>query len=193
MKDRHGRHIPPRPVPPKTELTLATEAREDAKGYLAKAETCLEKAREVHDHTLSSQRKIAFALSSLIGKPVELNESNFACDVVRAIEESEERINQRQELEVINTIMGLAKDNTDVLHIFLSYRAHLDQLEVCVHPADLDYLTQVRITLLWSEVWLNNKNESKVGKSLDNLLKLEDELIELIAEAREKQQLKVEA
>ncbi|WED23488.1 hypothetical protein L3Q72_19810 [Vibrio sp. JC009] len=163
---------------------------EQAKAYFEKAEQCLDKVREVHDHTLASQRKIAFAMSSLIGKPVQLPEGSFAEDVVQAVEETEEQIRQRQEIEVMNTLMSLALMNRDVLEIAVQYTAHVQWFEVEVHEL---VEPEVRFSerhspLLLERIRLNDEFADTHGSALDNLLMVEDKLIDLIAEARDKQE-----
>ena len=183
------RHRPRGATPPKTDMALVIEAREEAKNYLKQAENTLIKARDVHDSTLTNQRKIAFALSSLIGKPVLLEEGSSAKEVLHAVTETEAQIRQRQELEVVNTIMNLAIANRDVIHIFVNFCAIINELNVQVYAVNSNYSEPGSYKfLLKVTTRLGERDEWQEGNAISELLAIEDQLIDLIAEARDKQE-----
>lgn len=183
------RHIPTKPTPPKTESTLVHEAREDAKNCLQKATQILDKALQVHDSTLSKQRKIAFALSELIGKPVAQLGNCVAEDVLKAVVEIDEQIRYRQEREAIDTIMDLAVSNKDIIHITVNYSPILHNISVRVCAANANYLAPASYEdLLSITACLGERDEWQEGNAISELLAIEDQLIDLIAEARDKQE-----
>lgn len=182
------RHRPRGATPPKTDMALVIEARDEAKNYLKQAENTLIKARDVHDSTLSSQRKIAFALSELIGKPAAQLGNCVAEDVLKAVVETDEQIRKRQESEVMNTIMNLAFTSYETIHISANYCPISHSFSVYTSRTDSDYKNTERENpfLLRESIYFGRPCAPE--SALDSLLKIEDQLIDLIVEAREEQE-----
>ncbi|MGF1704142.1 hypothetical protein L4D09_28040 [Photobacterium makurazakiensis] len=97
-----------------------------------------------------------------------------------------EKLRQERDCQdVVMQIMQLAMMNKDVIHIFVDYQVHVDSLTVRVldaetdYEANQDYIHRVDISLT------RNRYEND-ATPLTQLLELEDKLLELIAEAKDK-------
>lgn len=92
---------------------------------------------------------------------------------------------QRDCQDVVLQIMQLAMMNKDVIHIHVDYHAHVDVLGVCVQEAETDYQIQQGFIHKQRIHQLMNRVEGDTPP-LTQLLELEDKLLELIAEAKDK-------
>ncbi|EIO3967740.1 hypothetical protein LQK33_000501 [Vibrio vulnificus] len=82
--------------------------------------------------------------------------------------------------DIVHAINVLAMANTDVLHVFVNFSGHVNNLEVYAHRGDTEYKDdEPKVRLLGERVRLDKDN------ALERLLSIESQLTELIIEARE--------
>ncbi|MEZ8019400.1 hypothetical protein ACED63_13370 [Vibrio splendidus] len=153
----------------KSELEQAKELHQETMEFLTKA-------RQIHDSTLSHQRKLAFALSSVLPKNVGIIEHDDLPPEVLANKSRQlvEVIANRDLMDVINTIMNMAITNKDLIHTSVDYAASVDC--VCVRASSLKPEDGLTVN---ENIFLQSDN------ALAELLAIEDKLIDLIADAHE--------
>ncbi|WP_434357363.1 hypothetical protein NF212_16070 [Parasalinivibrio latis] len=81
--------------------------------------------------------------------------------------------------QVALSIMALAMESADVLNIHVSYSPHVAGISVAVYPTNTDYIAG-EMNRLFNVYW------HECSDTLDDLKAIEDKLIELVAEARDK-------
>lgn len=144
----------------KTELEQAKELREEAREALALAREFNEKSKERQQETTELLKKCR----ELVGC------NNNPPDSVKS----------RDVHDIVHAINVLAMANTDVLHIFVNFSGHVNNLEVYANSAETEYTDdQPKARLLSELVRLYKDN------ALEKLLSIESQLTELIIEARE--------
>ncbi|WP_102418463.1 hypothetical protein [Vibrio cyclitrophicus] len=94
----------------------------------------------------------------------------------------------REVFDIVHAINVLAMANTDVIHIFTRYSAHVNRLSVDVEPLTTNYYScnGKREKLLMDDVRIDEED------ALEQLLSIESKLTELIIEAREEAETNVE-
>lgn len=177
----------------KTVLEQANATMAEAREVLKKSEENLEKSQSINEVMMVQNRRLGFALSSLLPKPYLVG-----IDLARSEQEQVmmsdgqilgfiESFEHRDVFDVIHAINVLAMANTDVLHVFVSFQGHVNSVEVRVNPANTDYQSYEPHPLMLNErVYLNRK------EPLEKLLSIESQLTELIIEAREQAEAKAE-
>ncbi len=173
----------------KESLALAEKLNEETKERMAQT-------RQMHDAMLVSQRRVCYAFSTLLPKP---HQGDFLTAISPEALEDEaqnilDQISKRQESDVINTLVNLALANRDVLEISVEISPHSSMVHVdVVKLGDMRKHQYKNVPRLLNEnVWLNESNYEEGVTVLDTLLKLEDKLIDVIAEAREEAEVKAE-
>ncbi|HDZ9486361.1 hypothetical protein [Vibrio cholerae] len=160
------------------ELEQAMALREEAREMLAQS-------RVMHEVTLSNQRQVTLAVSTLLPRPmiVEMKvdqQDGEAEKVATFAEDMAASMRIRDVYDIVHAINVLAMANTDVLFIYTTFAAHTNSLQVEVLPprASLESDAPYR-RLLNKTVYLDWNN------ALERLLAIESQLTELIIEARE--------
>lgn len=184
-----------------TVLEQANAALAEARQVLQKSEENLSKSSQANDYSLSQNRKLAYALSSLLStlkKPtpnfvdVDLKIGNQLNEIVNMANGSSITFlnNETRDIyDVIHAINVLAMSNTDVIQVSTAFCGSSNSF--CVSAFD--------ISTVWSD------KESKKERLLDEhvflniepnplkkLLYIESQLTELIIEAREASEAKAE-
>ncbi|EHR1162089.1 hypothetical protein KS876_001090 [Vibrio parahaemolyticus] len=182
----------------KTELEQAIEARKEAQEYHREVKCMLQRSRDLHDSTLANQRKITYALTSLMPQSKFFVGVDLASDSGQHAEQVHEVAKQFADREihaVIHSIMVLAVSNQDVLHVWFNFSAHVNTLEVDARPIPIgaDKYDSSSERFLYERVHLDNEFADSEGDALTNLLAIEDKLIDLVAEAREAKDAEVAA
>ncbi|EJL6278381.1 hypothetical protein NMT19_003302 [Vibrio cholerae] len=160
------------------ELEQAMALHEEAREMLAQS-------RVMHEVTLSNQRQVTLALSTLLPRPmiVEMRvnqQEGEAEKVANFAEDMAASIRIRDVYDIVHAINVLAMANTDVLHIFTRFAGHVNSVEVYALSAETIYSDGYPQERLLSErVRLDEDNP------LESLLAIESQLTELIIEARE--------
>ncbi|KDM89718.1 hypothetical protein [Photobacterium galatheae] len=90
--------------------------------------------------------------------------------------------------EVVLEILRLAMLNREVIHIFPSYYPHVNDFDITVLPKTESYASASQHKLYENSVKLVDCN-GKSDSALKALLAIEDKLLELIAEAKDKQEV----
>lgn len=160
------------------ELEQAMALREEAREMLAQS-------RVLHEVTLSNQRQVTLAVSTLLPRPmivdmtVELSETE-AEKIATFAEDMAASMRIRDVYDIVHAINVLAMANTDVLHIFTRFAGHVNCVEVYALSAETIYSDgHPQERLLSERVRLDEDNP------LESLLAIESQLTELIIEARE--------
>ncbi|EMK6958975.1 hypothetical protein V9J82_000195 [Vibrio cholerae] len=160
------------------ELEQAMALREEAREMLAQS-------RVMHEVTLSNQRQVTLAVSTLLPRPmivdmtVDISEAE-AEKLATFAEDMAASMRIRDVYDIVHAINVLAMANTDVLHIFTNFSGHVNELEVQAMSAETVYKDgHPQVRLLSEQVWLGRDN------ALERLLAIESQLTELIIEARE--------
>ncbi|AUI86606.1 hypothetical protein BS333_09545 [Vibrio azureus] len=173
------------------ELQQAIELNEESKQLRAEATQALSASRDLFDKTVRfseqasiNQRRLAFAVSSLMPKSLRndfnLNESDIE-NTSTVSRENVEVIRKREMLDILHAVNVLAVTNADVIHIFVSYSAHINCLQVYARKEDYEYQQGDTDQRLFDRnIWLNDDD------ALKQLLEVESQLTELIIDAREK-------
>ncbi|KKD01405.1 hypothetical protein [Photobacterium halotolerans] len=81
--------------------------------------------------------------------------------------------------QVALSIMALAMESKDVLHVFIEYAPHVDAFDVFVYPSSVQHETENAGERLLSKTFYFSRD------SIGALLSIEDQLTELVAEARD--------
>ncbi len=176
-----------------SELEQAEAMREEARQLLKQSNASLEQSKRFSDLALTNQRRMVFALSSLLPQPISVNfefsqddDIRLAEEVASVAEELRDQMKNREVFDIVHAINVLAMANTDVIHIFTRYQGHIDRFFISVEKVETDYSNTNRQYLFNDDVSL--KDES----SLEELLSIESQLTELIIEAREEAEAKAE-
>lgn len=174
-----------------SELEQAEAMREEARQLLKQSNESLEQSKRFSDLALTNQRRMVFALSSLLPQPLSVNfeisqddDIRHAEQVASVAEELRDQMKNREVFDIVHAINVLAMANTDVIHIFTRYQGHVDRFFISVEKVETDYSNTSRQSLFNDDVSL--KDES----SLEELLSIESQLTELIIEAREEAEAK---
>ncbi|EOW9372193.1 hypothetical protein ACOBWO_000408 [Vibrio cholerae] len=160
------------------ELEQAMALREEAREMLAQS-------RVMHEVTLSNQRQVTLAVSTLLPRPMivemKVNQQEGEAEkVANFAEDMAASMRSRDVYDIVHAINVLAMANTDVLHIFTHFSGHVNELEVQAMSAETVYKDgHPQVRLLCEQVWLGRDN------ALERLLAIESQLTELIIEARE--------
>ncbi|EOW9433919.1 hypothetical protein ACOCGN_000407 [Vibrio cholerae] len=160
------------------ELEQAMALREEAREMLAQS-------RVMHEVTLSNQRQVTLALSTLLPRPMivemKVNQQEGEAEKVATFaEDMAASMRIRDVYDIVHAINVLAMANTDVLHIFTRFAGHVNSVEVYALSAETIYQDSYPQERLLSErVRLDEDNP------LESLLAIESQLTELIIEARE--------
>ncbi|WP_114772962.1 hypothetical protein [Vibrio cholerae] len=160
------------------ELEQAMALREEAREMLAQS-------RVMHEVTLSNQRQVTLAVSTLLPRPmiVEMKvdqQDGEAEKVATFAEDMAASMRIRDVYDIVHAINVLAMANTDVLHIFTRFAGHVNSVEVYALSAETIYSDSYPQERLLSErVRLDEDNP------LESLLAIESQLTDLIIEARE--------
>ncbi|EKF9436972.1 hypothetical protein [Vibrio cholerae] len=160
------------------ELEQAMALREEAREMLAQS-------RVMHEVTLSNQRQVTLAVSTLLPRPMivemKVNQQEGEAEkVANFAEDMAASMRIRDVYDIVHAINVLAMANTDVLHIFTRFAGHVNSVEVYALSAETIYSDGYPQERLLSErVRLDEDNP------LESLLAIESELTELIIEARE--------
>ncbi|EGR1278939.1 hypothetical protein QTU67_002201 [Vibrio cholerae] len=164
------------------ELEQAMALREEAREMLAQS-------RVMHEVTLSNQRQVTLAVSTLLPRPmiVEMKvkqQEGEAEKVANFAEDMAASIRIRDVYDIVHAINVLAMANTDVLHIFTRFAGHVNSVEVYVLSAETIYSDgHPQERLLSERVRLDEDN------ALESLLAIESQLTELIIKAREAEEI----
>ncbi|ENM5790784.1 hypothetical protein V4V45_002652 [Vibrio mimicus] len=160
------------------ELEQAMALREEAREMLAQS-------RVMHEVTLSNQRQVTLAVSTLLPRPMivemKVNQQEGEAEKVATFaEDMAARMRIRDVYDIVHAINVLAMANTDVLHIFTRFAGHVNSVEVYALSAETIYSDgYLQERLLSERVRLDEDNP------LESLLAIESQLTELIIEARE--------
>ncbi|MDX1300921.1 hypothetical protein [Photobacterium sp.] len=95
-------------------------------------------------------------------------------------------IQERDCHDVMLGIMQLAMVNKDVIHIHVRFFAHINDIYVSVNPVNNSYKISETINVYAEIISLNPEHYNDDSSPLTRLLELEDKLLELIAEAKDK-------
>ncbi|EOX1786264.1 TPA: hypothetical protein ACMDS0_000784 [Vibrio cholerae] len=164
------------------ELEQAMALREEAREMLAQS-------RVMHEVTLSNQRQVTLAVSTLLPRPMivemKVNQQEGEAEkVANFAEDMAASIRIRDVYDIVHAINVLAMANTDVLHIFTRFAGHVNSVEVYVLSAETIYSDgHPQERLLSERVRLDEDN------ALESLLAIESQLTELIIEAREAEEI----
>ncbi|HGE5978343.1 hypothetical protein ACVTD8_16900 [Vibrio cholerae] len=164
------------------ELEQAMALREEAREMLAQS-------RVMHEVTLSNQRQVTLAVSTLLPLPMivemKVNQQEGEAEkVANFAEDMAASIRIRDVYDIVHAINVLAMANTDVLHIFTRFAGHVNSVEVYALSAETIYSDgHPQERLLSERVRLDEDN------ALESLLAIESQLTELIIEAREAEEI----
>lgn len=160
------------------ELEQAMALREEAREMLAQS-------RVMHEVTLSNQRQVTLAVSTLLPRPMivemKVNQQEGEAEkVANFAEDMAASMRIRDVYDIVHAINVLAMANTDVLFIFTKFSAHVNAFEVyAVSPQSFLSGETPYKRLIDKTVYLHWDN------ALERLLAIESQLTELIIEARE--------
>lgn len=107
-----------------------------------------------------------------------LNSAKYFADKAQSILNKRDDGNDHAIHSMVNSIMTLAMINSDLLHIHITYSAHTKSISARVLGADTNYNNP---HVIFSDQLRMNKPHS-----LEQLKALEDLLIELVADAKDK-------
>lgn len=177
----------------KTVLEQANAALAEAREVLRKADENLEKSQSNNEVLMAQNRRLGFALSSLLPKQyfVGIDLARSEKDTITMSNGSVlgfiESFEHREVYDVIHAINVLAMANTDVLHVFTYFSGHVNEFSIHAHPANATYQKGVHVPRLIDErIHLHKENP------LEKLLSIESQLTELVIEAREQAEAKAE-
>ncbi len=125
---------------------------------------------------MNTNEKLKAALA-LINEAMQTPDNrNSGVDSLR----SKLTVANRDVYDIVHAINVLAMANTDVIHIFVNFAAHVNWLTVYACQANTDYQEgSVRRRLISEEIRL------KSADALEQLISIESKLTELIIAARE--------
>ncbi|MEZ8060485.1 hypothetical protein [Vibrio splendidus] len=194
----NNHHQPKRPTPPPTDLSVAQSLNKESAVFKAEAietlhecRATLEKTQRFNDQAMFNQRKMVFALNSLLPSPIRLN-VNFDLSVeeftAKLEEDTAAAVGKREIFDIVHAINVLAMANTDVIHIFTHFMGHVNTLEISANRAGTNYQEENRKEPKLVREHLKLSREG----ALEKLLSIESQLTELIIEAREEAEAKAE-
>lgn len=93
---------------------------------------------------------------------------------------------ERKCRDVILGITELSIDNHEIIHIHISYYPHVNGFWVSVNPSDETYENSQQEEFFRSHVSLSLNRFEDNATPLQQLLEIEDKLLALIAEAKDK-------
>ena len=170
----------------KTVLEQANAALAEARELLRKYDENLEKSQSINEVMMVQNRRLGFALSSLLPKQyfVGIDLARSEKDTITMSNGSVlgfiESFEHREVYDVIHAINVLAMANTDVLHVVTYFSGHVNEFSIHAISANATYQREVHNPRLLDErVRLHKENP------LEKLLSIESQLTELIIEARE--------
>lgn len=113
---------------------------------------------------------------------------NSAEEIAKEAVAVKSAIDNRDVFDIVHAINVLAMANTDVIHVFVRFAGHVNQLSVYAFAEDTDYQDRTidRVFLLDEEISLEDED------ALEHLLKTESELTELIITVREQAEANAE-
>jgi len=98
------------------------------------------------------------------------------------------KMHESQVMEAVNNLTDMAIENRSLINILVSVTPHTDDVTVTVYAADLDWSKkQLAAPLLLVSTKISEET------ALLKLLEIEDQVIELLAEAREQNTSEVAA
>ncbi|MEZ8651704.1 hypothetical protein AB6D92_22375 [Vibrio splendidus] len=165
--------------------------RDEALEALNESRELLNKTIRFNDQASANQRRIAFAVSSLLPERLrnDFNLNEVDIEHTAAVSrDNVEEIQKREIFDIVHAINVLAMANADVIYIFTHFMGHVNTLEVSADHISTNYQEESRREpkLLRERLKL-----SKEG-ALEKLLSIESQLTELIIEAREEAEANVE-
>ena len=173
-----------------TVLEQANAALDEARKVLAESNENLSKSIRFTDQALINQRSLILAMSNLLPRPIQVD---MDCDLNEAEKveglaiDLAKNMKTREVFDIVHAINVLAVTNNDVVHIFVNYDARINCLAVFAFSPKHDYENGDNSErLLDKNVWLSH------DYALKRLLAIETQLTELIIEAREQAEAKVE-
>jgi hypothetical protein len=107
---------------------------------------------------------------------INLNTASFFADKTQVFPDTSERLSV---CHMVNAITTLAMLNAEVLHIEVFYEPHCADLNIKVHKADANYFG------IYKAIFRRSVHLDQLT-SLMQLKTLEDDLIELVAEAKDR-------
>lgn len=188
MSGKH--HVSPKALPPLSDLTRAEkvykeseQVREETKQILAECRATLEQTQRFNDQANKNQRRIAYAVSSLLPKSARhsfnLDETDID-NTAQVARENVEAISKRELFDIVHAINVLAMANTDVINIYTEYT-----------PTNNAFLVQAyELRNGVAGVVLNEEVELIESDTLEKLISIESQITELIIEAREQAEAK---
>ncbi|WP_028863877.1 hypothetical protein [Psychromonas aquimarina] len=108
-----------------------------------------------------------------------LNSAKYFADKAQRILNKGENGSTHAVHSMVNSIMTLSMLNHEVLHINVAYAPHCADLEIKVFDADTDYFSA-------HKAMFSRCVHLDVANTLEQLKNLEDELIELVGQAKDK-------
>ncbi|PSW14397.1 hypothetical protein C9J01_08135 [Photobacterium rosenbergii] len=99
---------------------------------------------------------------------------------------AEQMSQERGCLDVISEITSLALSNIKFIHIHLGFYAHTSAFCVSVNSREDSYEVAETVLLYGKTVYLDRNSFEDDATPLQQLLEIEDKLLELIAEAKDK-------
>ncbi|EOG9061521.1 hypothetical protein ACLK5F_002286 [Vibrio fluvialis] len=183
----------------KTVLEQANAALAEAREVLQRADENLKKSQSINEVMVVQNRRLGFALSSLLPKPYLVG-----IDVARSEQELVmapilEPFEHREVYDVIHAINVLAMTNADILNINTQFRGCSRLFIVRVRPLSAispegdDY--SLKPVVYRDEVSLVDGFYTGCPTGdcpIERLLRIESQLTELIIEAREQAEAKAE-
>ncbi|MBY8308902.1 hypothetical protein KW529_16755 [Vibrio fluvialis] len=183
----------------KTFLEQANTALAEAREVMRKSVENLEKSKSINEVMMVQNRRLGFALSSLLPKPylvgIDLARSEQELVMTPILEPFE----HRDVYDVIHAINVLAMANTDILNINTQFRGCSRLFIVRVRPLSAispegdDY--SLKPVVYREEVSLVDGFYTGCPTGdcqIERLLRIESQLTELIIEAREQAEAKAE-
>lgn len=209
----NNRRRPRLPTPPKSDVKLAIEATEQAKEILHKALKILAKSEDVHKRAELIHEQVAEMLIKL-ANPVLTVSGDVEEDLKRALEtfkksphkfvnvqsstrfigvdfdkETTEKLEQKKCMDVMNTIMNLAVMNQNLFDITVALDSHSNCFDMrVVKNGDYEKFDYKNVPLLMSRYVYLGRSDIDNNSPLEQLLKIEDELIDLIADIKDQQE-----
>lgn len=176
-----------------SELEQAKIVLAQSESVLKQSEENLTKTQTFNEVMVEQNRRLSFALSTLLPKDVVVQQRIYGDVEVqqKPFEELAEDIakgfKQREVFDIVHAINVLAMVNTDVINVFVDFSGHVNEFSVYVNPADTVYENgSTKIRLMTERVYINHED------ALEKLLSIESKLTEVIIEAREEAEAKAE-
>jgi|GEM_PF-2825803 len=137
-----------------------------------------------YEKLVEARSLIDEALTTSVGS---MNHKNLPAEALACKQKLFTGLNtDREVIDIVNAINGLAMANTDVIHVFTNFSGHVDKFQVYANSANTDYQSTGHDKLLDEDVRITDKD------ALEQLLFIESQLTELIITAREEAEAKSE-